>query len=236
MNKTLRNFVLGAFATATLASTGLAPIVAHAATPNNPTVKHEQLSKAERMNLAVSDDGYQVMRDVHAARIALFNGDTDRARQLVDQAQQGLTKTRSDEKALGANAKHDPNLVSIDGQLVVGHDYVPTPEKTAALHKGNDTLKQGDSASAIEQLKLAEVDIGYARMLMPLAQTQAHVDEAAALLYSQNYYDANLALKQAEDGLDTETVMLVEAPKAAPAAGAEQAQAQSAPAADTAIN
>ena len=238
MNKTVRNLVLGAFATATFASAGLAPLVANAATPNNPTVKHEAMTRAEKMNLAVSDDGYQVMRDVHAARIALFNGNTDQAKKLIDQAQQGLKKTRTDEKALGANSKNDPNLVSIDGQLVVGHDYVPTPEKTAALNKGNDTLKEGDSTSAIEQLKLAEVDIGYSRILMPLAETQKNVDEAAGLIYSQNYYDANLALMRAENGLDTETVMLVEAPKAPAGTGADNAQAQAqAPAAsDTAVN
>lgn len=236
MNKTVRNLMLGAFATASFASAGLAPLVANAATPNNPTIKHEQLTKADKMNLAVSDDGYQVMHDVHAARIALFNGDTDAAKQLVNQAQQGLKKTRSDEKALGSNSKNDPNLISIDGQLVVGQDYVPTPEKTAALNKGNDTLKQGDSTSAVEQLKLAEVDIGYSRILMPLAETQKYVDEAAALIYSQNYYDANLALMHAENGLDTETVMLVEAPKAPAGTGADNAQAQAPSTAGTAVN
>jgi len=236
MNKTVRNFVIGAFTTATLASAGLAPLVASAATSNNPTFKAEQQTKVDKMNLAVSKDGYQVMRDVHAARVALYDGDTTLAKQLVDQAQQSLKKTRTDEKALGANSKNDPNLVSIDGQLVLGHDYVPTPEKTAHLKQGNEHLKNGDSKSAIEQLKLAEVDIGYSRILMPLAETQQQVDEAAGLIYSKNYYDASMALKHAEDGLDMETVMLVEAPKAPAGTGADNAQAQAPASNSTAVN
>lgn len=95
MNTTLGHLVLGAFATAAIASTGLAPTLASAATPNNPTIQHEHLSKADGLNLAVSGDGYQVMRDVHAARIALFNGDTDQARQRVGQMKRRSAPMRS---------------------------------------------------------------------------------------------------------------------------------------------
>jgi len=233
MNTKIRQLVIGAFATATVMG-GFAPLAAQAATPNSPTVKAEHKAAGKDLNLQVSKDGYAVMHDVRAARLALFNGHTDQARQLVDQAQQKLLAARNDEKAVGNNSKGDPNLISIDGQLVVGHDYVATPEKTAHLTQGNEKLKAGKQSEAIEQLKLADVDIGYTRILMPLKQTQKRVDEAAALIYSDNYYDANLALKAAEDGLDTETVMLVQAPKATTPTGTDTAQA--APSGNTAVN
>jgi hypothetical protein len=233
MNTRIRNLVIGAFATATVMG-ALAPLAAHAATPNSPTVKAEHKAAAKNLSVQVSKDGYEVMHDVRAARLALFDGNTDQATKLVDQAQQKLIAARNDEKAVGNNSKGDPNLISIDGQLVVGHDYVATPEKTAHLKQGNEQLKAGKNSEAIEQLKLADVDIGYTRILMPLAETQKHVDEAAALLYSKNYYDANMALKQAEEGLDTETVLLVEAPK--PANHTDTAQAQAHTPAKTAVN
>ena len=62
-------------------------------------------------------------------------------------------------------------------------------------------------------MKLAEEDIGYTQLLMPLQETRAHVDEAAGKIHDRNFFDANLALKAAEDGLSVETVMLVETPK-----------------------
>lgn len=233
MNTITRNLVIGAFATATLVG-GLAPLAAQAATPNSPTIKAEHKAATKDMNLQVSKDGYQAMHDVRAARLALFDGNTDQAKKLIDQAQQSLTKASHDETVLGSNSKGDPNLISIDGQLVVGHDYVATPEKTAHLKQGNENLKAGKKDAAIEQLKLADVDIGYTRIVMPLKETQKHVDEAAAYMFSKHYYDANLALKSAEGGLDTDTVLLVEAPK--PANHTDTAQAQPQTPAKTAVN
>ncbi|QID16410.1 YfdX family protein [Nitrogeniibacter mangrovi] len=212
MNRHIGRLIIGALASAALTATPLIPVVARAATPNSPTVKAAQAKKVDQLKLKVSDDGRQAMEDVHAARIALFNGDTDTARKLVHEAQQRLTRTSTDEQALGHDGQYDRNLVSIDGQLVVGHDYVATPEKTRHIVKGQAHLKAGQPQQAVEELRLADADVGYTRLLMPLKATRKHVDEAAALIYSGNNYDANLALKAAEDGLSVDTVMLVDTP------------------------
>jgi len=45
---------------------------------------------------------------------------------------------------------------------------------------------------------------------MPLKATAKHVDTAISLLKEHKYYEANLALKAAEDGLITDTVLLAE--------------------------
>lgn len=235
MNTITRKLVIGAFATATVMS-GLAPLAAQAATANSPTIQAQHKTAAKDMNLQVSKDGFQAMHDVRAARLALFDGHPDQARKFIDQAQQNLTKASHDETVQGSNSKADPNLISIDGQLVVGHDYVATPEKTAHLKQGNENLKAGKKSEAIEQLKLADVDIGFTRIVMPLKETQKHVDEAAAYLFSKNYYDANLALKAAESGLDTDTVLLVEAPKAAQHTTTAQAKATTPDATQTQVN
>jgi hypothetical protein len=51
--------------------------------------------------------------------------------------------------------------------------------------------------------------------MMPLDVTVKHVNTATALVKEGKYYEANLALKAAEDGIVVDAVALVEAPKKA---------------------
>jgi hypothetical protein len=116
------------------------------------------------------------------------------------------------------------NLIPIDGQLVVSDNFVATPEKAKQISEGNQKLKEGKSDEAMKALKLASVDIGFTRVLMPLNETEAHVNLAADLIKNESFYEANMALKAAEDGLNVETIMLVEAPKAKAATSTDQTQ------------
>ena len=217
MNTILRNTVIGLFAATALAGVGLAPLRAMAGATVSAAARAD---KQQPINVQVSSDGFEAMRNVRAARVALFNGDTEHAKAYVRQAQQALTKAATDEKAAGTNRSGDPNLISIDGQLVVGEGYIGSPDKAAHLNRGERHLKDGNTQEAIEQLKLTEEDIGYTRLLMPLKETRSHVDDADRMIQKGDYFDANLALKGAEEGLAVETVMLVEVPKQANAATA----------------
>lgn len=55
---------------------------------------------------------------------------------------------------------------------------------------------------------MAGVDVSETQVLMPLKQTLEKIDCAQELLSKGKYYEANLALKGAEDGVvvDTETL------------------------------
>jgi hypothetical protein len=97
---------------------------------------------------------------------------------------------------------------------VISDNTVVTPDTTTHPKTGNKKIKEGKTEEAIREMKLAEVDIGFTRVLLPLNQTAKHVRAATDLISKQKYYEANMALKAAEDGLNMETVMLVEAPKA----------------------
>lgn len=46
--------------------------------------------------------------------------------------------------------------------------------------------------------------------MMPLAATQTHLQTATDLIAKKQYYEANLALKAAEDGLKIDTISLVD--------------------------
>lgn len=79
--------------------------------------------------------------------------------------------------------------------------YVATPEKEAAIKIANEKMAKGDKKGAMEELRLAGVGVMENQYLMPLKQTRNALADAQKLLDKKQYYEANLALKGAEDGI-----------------------------------
>ena len=176
----------------------------------------------------LSQMGYDTMRAVRGARIAIFNGDVANALKLVTTAQADIKLAEKDAGivgpdhkfvmkdvgGIGSNDENRDRVVPIDGQIVLADNFVATPEKAAALKKANEHIGKGEHQKAAEVLKLASVDVSFSRVMMPLEVTQNHIDTAMNLIANKQYYEANLALKAAEDGIKVDTVSLVEtAPK-----------------------
>ncbi|ENY9605033.1 YfdX family protein [Escherichia coli] len=156
--------------------------------------------------------GMDAMKDVQFARLALFRGEPDAARNLVIEAKKILEREQDWESAKPLSKKKAPQAgdfyVVIDSGLTLAEDFTVSTEKQEAINKANKKLSQGDKKGAIEDLHLAGVDVSETQVLMPLKQTLKKIDCAQELLSKGKYYEANLALKGAEDGVvvDTETL------------------------------
>ncbi|GAB4354112.1 MAG: YfdX family protein [Oricola sp.] len=210
MNRTFRQFTIGALASTAVAAASLAPALAHAATTDDQVVTASKTGAANP-DLRLSQDGYNVIRDIRAARVAIFNGDSEAAKKFVEEAKSDLKKVKSDDMIAVKkdSANTNPDLVPIDGQLFVADNFTTSSEKARHIADTNKKIKEGKADEAMQDLKLANVDVGFTRVLMPLAMTQDHVTTAYNLLEGGSYYEANMALKAAEDGLQVDTVMLV---------------------------
>jgi hypothetical protein len=176
-------------------------------------------SKAAKILDKVSQEGNTAIREVRWARVAIFDGQPQDAAKILDtarknldtvakQAPQLMVALKSKEKASGE--KPLTGLIPIDAWLVLSEDYVPTPEKEAKIKKANEHLKKGEKAKAIEVLRAADIGVSVTRVLMPLKSTVKNIDKAIALVKEQKYYQANLALKGAQDGLIIDTIGLDE--------------------------
>ncbi|MGK3262560.1 YfdX family protein, partial [Klebsiella quasipneumoniae] len=88
-------------------------------------------------------------------------------------------------------------------------DYVATPEKESAIKSANEKLAKGDQKGAIDTLRLAGIGVIENQYLMPLNQTRKAVAQAQDLLKAGKYYEANLVLKGAEEGIVVDSEMLV---------------------------
>ena len=133
------------------------------------------------------------------------------------------------QKATDSKQVATKDLIPIDVQMMVADDMVLTPEKAAKVKEANEHLKNGETDKAMDTLKQGAIDITYTRLLMPVDGTTVHVTAAENLLNQGKYYEANLALKAAQDLVQTDTVMLGDTPAQAskitgvPAAGAKAA-------------
>lgn len=200
-----------------------APSASHSA-KDAPISDAAPQDAAQRALMQLSQDGFSALRAVRVARIALFNGQPEVVSQLLDSAQASLRaaereapsftvtagETVKGKQGAAATTSQKLDLIPIDATLTLADDYVPTKENQVHISKANEHLKNGDKKSAIEELRLADVELKYSRILMPIEATKKHVDQALRLLKEHKYYEANMALKAVDDGLTVETVKLVE--------------------------
>jgi hypothetical protein len=177
----------------------------------------------------LSADGGKALRDIRTVRLEIFDGQIKGAKADIAKAIASLNKAQSDdtiftkaesELKVPANMKGDTKNAAnasttpiqwlpVDGGMTLGEDFVATPEKTAGVAKANDKLAKGDKKGAMEDLKLANIDVNFLVELAPLKATEQGVKQASAFLDDGKYYEANQALKSVEDGMrfDTENVV-----------------------------
>ncbi|MCP5196010.1 MAG: YfdX family protein [Gammaproteobacteria bacterium] len=161
----------------------------------------------ENSLIRLSEDGSKAAQNLLLARIAIFDGQPQDAEKLVDQAKAALLTAAKDVDKLAIKSqKSDVGpMVPIDARLTVANDFVLDPEKKEQMQKINEHLKKGETHKAIEVLSPTDESMTLTTLFMPLEATSKAVDEASTLLGESKYYEANLALKKAEDGWVTES-------------------------------
>jgi hypothetical protein len=165
----------------------------------------------------VSVQGAKAYRDVQLTRLAIFNARPASAKTLIADAKTAIGNAQKDdtifmkaESKLRAPGKSmqssnpDTKQVAwlpVDGQMILGENYVSSPQKAAAIADANTSLKQGDRKGAAERLKLAGINVDFTMAVVPLAKTTSDIDQAATLIDDGKYYEANTSLLQAENGV-----------------------------------
>jgi hypothetical protein len=186
-----------------------------------PTAAPVHATLADKDFGRLSTDGASAFNDVHLARLAIFDGRTDEAAKLIDNAQKSLGKASTDDtvfvkaeseiwssaktsavqQAKSATSTAQVSWIPIDSDLVLGESYQPTPEKAAAVVDAKKSMQGRDSSKALQAIRLAAVDIDYTVAVAPLKQSVADVNEAAGFVTSRDFYGASQSLKKAEDGV-----------------------------------
>lgn len=170
----------------------------------------------------VSDECSTAIREARFARVAIFDGRPDTAMDLLTRVQKQLAAAEQEAPKLTVTIKskqqiggkdvavrqesETSDLVPIDVSLEVTEDYgaapaKPVAQKNAKVQEANQHLKNAESVKAAATLREAGIGVSVSRVLMPLKATIRQIDQAVALLKDSKYYEANLALRDADQGL-----------------------------------
>ncbi|MEJ8473249.1 YfdX family protein [Roseibium algae] len=159
--------------------------------------------------LALSDDGMAAVGNVHAARMAIYNGDTEAAAKFLQTAQTLTANAEKDATTLDkitktdipANGEAAARFIPLNAQISVEDDYALKPEATGHLQKANAAMKAGDTKAAIQHAALVDENVNYTYVSVPYDVLKTNVDKAAQDLKDQKFQNANLALKAVEDSI-----------------------------------
>jgi len=165
--------------------------------------------KADRDLDRASNDTMLTMRDLHEARVAIFNGDMDAARTHVDAARTRINSAVNEAETYATDVKKADQgdwYIPYDTSLAVVDTFQPENAKAAA----NDTktgmhAKRNEQKNQQEQFRLNEQDIAVSAGLVPVKFAQEHITRASDLIAKGDYYQANLALKAVDDAVVIQT-------------------------------
>ncbi|MCH2179003.1 MAG: YfdX family protein [Mariniblastus sp.] len=161
---------------------------------------------ANKDRTQVSQKGFAAMQTIHAARLAIFNGDTEAAKEMLGRAN-GLMKELAEDKY---DYQAQEGQVPINGSITLAKSFVPNEQHAEFLAKANEYFKKGQKEQGMEQLRQGDIDVNFTRVLMPFDSTSEKLGEAIDLANQSKYYESNLALKAAEDGMGFDSVSLFE--------------------------
>lgn len=183
-----------------------------AAAPSQPAQPSPaQIAAIKKLNV-VSDEGYAAVRGIALARLAIFQGQPDRAKTILAAVKKNLDQAQASTADLAtklkqANGPQDEiaaiqaGVVPIDFAVGVDDDYTVTPENAKHIANANQHLGSGNTQKAVEELKLASANVFVTETDAKLPDLEKAVDNAMAQIADQKYYEANLALMKAGDAI-----------------------------------
>jgi len=165
--------------------------------------------QADRDLDQASNDTMLTMRDLHEARVAIFNGDMDAARTHVDAAQTRINAAVDEAQTYATDVKkadQDDWYIPYDTSLAVMDTFLPDNAK-ADRNKTKTAMhaKRPEQMNQQEQFKLNEEDISVSAGLVPVKFAQEHINRASDLISKGDYFQANLALKAVDDAVVIQT-------------------------------
>ena len=194
------------FLTSAIATTPFVAMNGAYATESNTTATAvEVVETANQSIIKTVDEAYNGMREIHAARLAIFNGDIETATQYVSNAEKEFSMAEKSitDYQIKTKSPSDTNdaFIPFDVKIGLSEGFVPTEDKQPHIVKANEHLKKGEQQQAIEVLRLANIEVTVSAALLPAQTSINHIKDAVNLINDNKFYEANLALKAVEDSV-----------------------------------
>lgn len=176
----------------------------------------QPMQDQDKALLRISGEVVAALQNVRAARVAIFNGDTDNAKKLMA----SITKDFDAAKSSASDITITPQksdaakdrYVPFDVSMALAEGFTPTQDKAEPLKQAHEQMTNGDQKQAAEVLRLADIDVVVSAALLPIDGTTQNAADASKLMDQGKYYEANLALKKIEDSILVDTYDLTGVP------------------------
>lgn len=182
----------------------ISSVAAFAETPAQPPAAAPKSATGtqDKAVLTTVSDAYDAMRDVHLARIAIFNGDTEGAKRLAQSAldkMQAAQKTEADWAVPSKSGKAGVQYLPFDSSFALSEDFVASPDNAKAVSDANAKIATGDSKGAVDLLKSHDIALSVSAAMIPASDAVTELRHAQENLNLGKYYEASLSLKAVED-------------------------------------
>lgn len=150
------------------------------------------------------EEAYTAMRDIHAARLAIFDGSGPAAKSFINDAAAKLAVSKAAAEKIALKTTEPATAggyIPFDMAMTVSENFTASPAKAVKIKEANDHLSNGDHKKAHDVLRLADIDVLTTAALLPVDQTMDRITTAANFLEKGNYYAANMVLKSIEDSV-----------------------------------
>lgn len=199
--KTLSKLVMLSTTALMLAAPLAGIATAQAAKSTTSTVADQQPTM-----LRASAEAMNGMQYLHEARMALFDGETDAGRKLVQTALDAFQGDIAAWEVAGTDtANADYKLVPIQTSLKVTEGFVLTDAHKPALTVAGEAIGSGDQQGALQALVEASIDASLQAALLPVDETVTRLNSALSEIDAGKFYEANLTLKSIEQSVVIET-------------------------------
>lgn len=147
----------------------------------------------------VSSEAQVIVSNIQNARLALFDGQVDAAKDLVKKARAEFKNGLEQYAIKDAKAGY---VIPLQSGVVFAEGFQPNEKHMPAITEAGEVLRNGDMVKAVNIMTKAGVDLNVATMVIPVKSTMSGLDKALKNLDNGDYYAANLTLKTIESALD----------------------------------
>lgn len=152
-----------------------------------------------------------VLSDTRAARVALFEGQTDAAIDLVQKALETFDAGVAD---YAVELDGDAGFgIPVDSSVEFNEGFQPTESNAKVINQAGQLAQQGDSKAAVKTMIEGGIELDFKYAMLPVAPTVVSLNNALDDLQDGSFYEANIALKAIETSLVIEDYGVADTPK-----------------------
>ncbi|WP_170565531.1 YfdX family protein [Ruegeria atlantica] len=160
----------------------------------------EHTEQASGQSIRVPANGKHILDGVHAARLALFDGNTDLARDMISNAHNEI----NDHAAEFAIKLPDTVgfAIPVESGLLFRDGFQPTDQHAPTISQAGALIRNGQVDEAITVMADAGIELDIKVVMLPVEPTATHLQQALTDIKAGHIHKANMTLKAVETSIE----------------------------------